>query len=235
MATVKSENSDRPMGAPSSSTEDRLRKSAISLFAQKGYTATSIREIIEAAEVTRPVLYYYFKNKEELYTELITSEFEKSTQQVREVYGSTLGFREKLVEVVRGIFEHAESSPGLVQMMLGFFFSADNSGISLDRDEISRERFELLTLLMAEGMAEGSIGAGSPQAYALVFSGMADMHVMAWARRPEARFTDDMAEALVDLFLNGTTRLGTDGRPALASKFYDSLVDSSDADQETDS
>jgi AcrR family transcriptional regulator len=37
---------------------------AIKLFSQKGYEATSTREIAEAAGVTKPMLYYYFGNKD---------------------------------------------------------------------------------------------------------------------------------------------------------------------------
>ena len=44
----------------------RLMVSAIGLFAEKGYASTSVREIVARAGVTKPVLYYYFKNKEGL-------------------------------------------------------------------------------------------------------------------------------------------------------------------------
>jgi len=43
---------------------ERLLIAAVRLFAEKGYSATSVREIVEAAGVTKPVLYYYFRNKE---------------------------------------------------------------------------------------------------------------------------------------------------------------------------
>ncbi|HOH51706.1 MAG TPA: helix-turn-helix domain-containing protein, partial [Candidatus Hydrogenedentes bacterium] len=47
--------------------EARLLESALKIFSEKGYEGTSIREIIEGAGVTRPVLYYYFQNKEDLF------------------------------------------------------------------------------------------------------------------------------------------------------------------------
>ncbi|MFP5212873.1 MAG: TetR/AcrR family transcriptional regulator, partial [Acidobacteriota bacterium] len=46
---------------------------AATLFADKGYAGTSVREIVEAAGVTKPTLYYYFKNKEDLYLQLMDS------------------------------------------------------------------------------------------------------------------------------------------------------------------
>ena len=62
MATVQSKSATR--SRDQNGVEARVLKSAIKLFSEKGYSATTIREIIAEAGVTRPVLYYYFKNKE---------------------------------------------------------------------------------------------------------------------------------------------------------------------------
>jgi AcrR family transcriptional regulator len=53
----------------------RLLSCATQLFTRKGYTATTVREIVAAARVTKPVLYYYFRNKEGIYLELIRQAF----------------------------------------------------------------------------------------------------------------------------------------------------------------
>ena len=43
-----------------------------SLFAEQGYDATSVREIVETAGVAKPTLYYYFRSKEGLAQALLT-------------------------------------------------------------------------------------------------------------------------------------------------------------------
>jgi len=55
----------------------RLLSCATQVFTRKGYTATTVREIVEATGVTKPVLYYYFRNKEGIYLELIRGAFAK--------------------------------------------------------------------------------------------------------------------------------------------------------------
>lgn len=52
------------------SDRDRLLDAALRLFAQKGFESASVRELAEAAEVTRPTLYHHFGSKEGLYLEL---------------------------------------------------------------------------------------------------------------------------------------------------------------------
>ncbi len=54
---------------------DTIRAVATTLFALKGFAATSTREICEEAGVTKPVLYYHFGNKEHLYKEIIFDAF----------------------------------------------------------------------------------------------------------------------------------------------------------------
>ena len=46
---------------------ERLLETATELFAEKGYAGASVREIVEKAGVSKPVLYYYFKSKEGLF------------------------------------------------------------------------------------------------------------------------------------------------------------------------
>jgi AcrR family transcriptional regulator len=57
--------------APDEGARHRLLVAATRLFARTGYAATSVREIVEAAGVTKPVLYYYFQSKEGLYLAIL--------------------------------------------------------------------------------------------------------------------------------------------------------------------
>jgi AcrR family transcriptional regulator len=56
---------------PELAVRDRLLEAAIGLFARKGYHATSVREIVAAAGVTKPVLYYWFRSKEGVFHDLM--------------------------------------------------------------------------------------------------------------------------------------------------------------------
>lgn len=50
--------------------QDMLQKAAV-LFSERGYASTSLQDIAEAVGLSRPALYYYFKNKEEVLAGLI--------------------------------------------------------------------------------------------------------------------------------------------------------------------
>ena len=59
--------------AGEAAVRERLLAAAIELFTGQGYAATSVREIVAAAGVTKPALYYWFGSKEGLYLALVGS------------------------------------------------------------------------------------------------------------------------------------------------------------------
>ncbi|TWP47255.1 TetR/AcrR family transcriptional regulator [Lentzea tibetensis] len=56
-----------------SRTEQRIMDAAVRLFAAKGFDATTVQEIVDAAEVTKGALYHYFGAKDDLLFEIYRS------------------------------------------------------------------------------------------------------------------------------------------------------------------
>ena len=53
------------------STRKELLKAALEIFGEKGYPTTTISDIVGAAGVTQGTFYLYFKNKAEIFSELL--------------------------------------------------------------------------------------------------------------------------------------------------------------------
>src|SRR4026207_1873314 len=58
-------------------SNDRILKSALELFSDKGYEATSVREICEAAGITKPTLHHFYGSKEGVYRALVEGALER--------------------------------------------------------------------------------------------------------------------------------------------------------------
>lgn len=58
--------------------KEEIMQQAFRLMAKKGIKEISMREIADACGVTKPVLYYYFKDKEDLCFKLITEKMDKA-------------------------------------------------------------------------------------------------------------------------------------------------------------
>ena len=68
-------------------TRELLLRTAINLFAEKGYADTSIRDIGIRADISTSIMYHYFKGKEDILFEVITTsshELIKMLEEIRE-------------------------------------------------------------------------------------------------------------------------------------------------------
>lgn len=62
------------LAPPREITRDRVLRLADGLFAAHGYAAVSMREVALAAGVTKPALYYHFRDKEALFEECVLAD-----------------------------------------------------------------------------------------------------------------------------------------------------------------
>lgn len=75
-------------------TRSSVLAEAARLFAARGYDAVSVREIVQAAGVTKPALYYHFGSKEGLANALLEDFFKAADETRARVYASTSDLRE---------------------------------------------------------------------------------------------------------------------------------------------
>lgn len=105
------------MGLINMNAKDKICHSAIQLFVEKGYHATSIPDIVNAAEVSTGALYHHFKSKEELAKymhEKVTCKFiEKYTTRVKVLEK----FEDKIKEFVKMMFEWHKEKPYVVKYL----------------------------------------------------------------------------------------------------------------------
>lgn len=198
MATASSDNQS------GNEAEAKLLDSALQLFSKKGYEGTSIREIIEGAGVTRPVLYYYFENKEDLFTRLVEAKFAELVASIEEAKNENDTCAERLKKIMCIEFDLAEHNAEALRLILQVFFAPPQQGPELDRVKLAKMRFRHIEEIMQEGLDKGEIAGGDAQSLGLVFQGIMDMHVMAKSNRPaETHLSEDLAHGLVDLFFSG--------------------------------
>ena len=73
-----------------SGAKQRIISASLSLFSRKGFDATSVNEIAERAKVTKALIYYYFKSKEEILDHLIQSMLGDWTLIARDFIGKNI-------------------------------------------------------------------------------------------------------------------------------------------------
>jgi TetR/AcrR family transcriptional regulator len=118
-ATNSKPASSRARDAAASRTA--ILEQAIAEFAAQGVAGARTAAIAEAAGVNKALLYYYFKDKESLYSASLEAVFSGYTDELTPVLESALPAGEKLLRFARAHFEyliHHPNYPRLIQQEL---------------------------------------------------------------------------------------------------------------------
>lgn len=88
-----------------------IKKAAFSLMAEKGIDQVSMREIAEKVKVTKPVLYYYFKNKEDLCKSIVEEHEQRFLVLMDEAYAKGHGLEEVLNLLLKAHLDFFRKEP----------------------------------------------------------------------------------------------------------------------------
>lgn len=159
----------RAAGAPTAEARERLLRAAEKLFAQKGYAATAVHELTDAAGVNRALLYYYFEDKHSLYKAVIdegTAAFERMLDEALSTPGS---YSDRLAAFVRGHLELIWTRGELARLVHRCLLDGHQEELGLvQKFNHSVERLEAF---FREAIAAGEFRAVDPAITARSFIG----------------------------------------------------------------
>ena len=190
---------------PTNDTEERLLDAALTLFAEKGYEAASVREIIEATGVTRPVLYYYCSSKEDLFKRLVHWKHDEAYRELTKTVTDTKGCANRLRAIMRGSFAFCATDPRVPRLMFQTHFGPTIPGIAEFMTEVAKLRFLIVQQVIQDGLDGKEMSGGDAASLSLIFCCIMDQHINVLARlpKPKKRLTIELADSLVDVFLYG--------------------------------
>lgn len=184
----------------------RILSEAARLFAQKGFADTSIRDITAAARVTAPMIYYYFGNKESLFRALLREPLELLHDRSKAIADGDLSFPQKLVELLTMHYEAIQQMPETARLFVMTQFGPDRERFLGDSQQVFMEFRARFLRLIEEGQRCGELAPGSPELLDLHFAGLINTPMLAFLDGFPVPLGRELAEALVDQFLNGARR-----------------------------
>jgi TetR/AcrR family transcriptional regulator len=136
---------------------ERLLKSAATLFARKGYAATTVREIVEAAGVTKPVLYYYFRSKEGLFQDLTGLAIAAHDALLEEIHHDPGTPTEKIRLLFDRVFALIQEHAEVVRMLDAVYYGPPESSPPFDFDRLYGAFHRNLRQFVEEGVRCGEL------------------------------------------------------------------------------
>ncbi|WP_040159417.1 TetR/AcrR family transcriptional regulator [Nigerium massiliense] len=121
-----------------------IRHAAVELFADQGYTGTSMDQVAERAGVSKGTIFYNFGSKAEMFAQIVEQESGEMAGRVADAVAGRHGWA-ALEAATLAIITAVDAQPAPVQILLTELFRRDRPWA----DTLARARETLLTPLMA--------------------------------------------------------------------------------------
>lgn len=140
-----------------SDSRSKILVAATRLFGEQGFSATSVREVVVEAGVTKPTLYYYFKNKEALYREALLAQLEGLRGVLDGVIGGQGSVRDRLIEFLEIYVRGGIANPASVRLVMTATAPTDRLQPRLALTEAFHLELRRLSEVFRQGVEAGEI------------------------------------------------------------------------------
>jgi len=99
---------------------ERILLTAFECLSTRGYANVSMRNIADEAGVALSQLTYYYKNKENLFTEVINMMMDQYLKEIKSTLESTTDVKDKIASLVKFFKELIRNKPDLLRRFIDF-------------------------------------------------------------------------------------------------------------------
>ncbi|MCR4439697.1 MAG: TetR/AcrR family transcriptional regulator [bacterium] len=188
---------------------ERIMKSAMKMFAKKGFYNTKVSEIARGAGVADGTTYLYFKSKDDILISLFETQMEPILAQVRQELAKESTATDKLRRFAQLHFQMVEKNQDLamvivVELRQSAKFMHEYPGTKF------KEYLDVIGAIIEEGQQSGELRSDiHPSIAKQVIFGALDGLATNWilAKRSK-RGLSDLADQVADFFVRGVAACG---------------------------
>ncbi len=183
-------------------TKDEMLSAALKLFAADGYENVGIQRIVEAVDVKKPTLYYYFGSKQGLLIALLKRHFDPFLADLATttVYRGDITLT--LENIVRTYFRFALKSPELYRFALSLVCSSEQSEAWKTMYPFVERQYALLEEVFRNAEHDHGNMRGRSKRYAITFQGMINSYITTYFYGQIA-LSDESAYVACHQFMHG--------------------------------
>lgn len=195
---------------------EAVLRAAAQAFNENGFHATSLDDVAERLNVTKPTLYYYVKSKNEILFECVRIGLEMLKTAIDEAGASGGTALDKLILAMKKYVEIVTTDFGMCLIRIGEDPLPPESRKKLRglKAGVDRE----LRRLIGQGIAEGLLEPCDPKLAAFTLAGALSW-IGRWYRPDGPLSPDEIAEQCIAVLMNGVSkRTRLERRPKSANR-----------------
>jgi AcrR family transcriptional regulator len=191
-------------GAPAGeSARERILHAAARLHAAHGFDGTSLREVAEAAHVTKPLVLYHFASKEKLFATLLSEAMDRCRRDVEETLAAAGSATDRLRRLLDAQVAQARGAPEVVAFAYEVMTRPGLLPLGFDYRSAGREIFDIYIRMIEDGQRRGEFRALDAQSVAAVPFATIRLYVTAVLAGDLEQIPEDLGETLFDLLMQG--------------------------------
>ncbi len=186
-------------------TGQQILQAALKRFANAGYAATSVQQIVDDVQVSKPALYYYFQDKAGLFKALVHQAHDERYRILCAAAAKSDDIRAQLEHILMDLFEYFSENRELMRISFATMFAAPGEvPANLEYAEKCERNFEFIHSLIHQAQSAGELEQRfDSRELAYGFYGLANFYLVSHLVRPGAAPDNLAAKRIVDLFLTG--------------------------------
>ena len=192
--------------------KQQIEDAASTLFRERGYAATSVRDIAHALDMQGGSLYAHVASKEDMLWAIVVRAADRFNAEVGPIADSDRSAARKLRKMIRGhvaVVTSAQKDAAVFLDEWRFLSTERRAQIAARRDDYEG----LFRGAIAEGVASGEFGRVDPALTAMII--LSALNGIATWYRPEGKLTPAaIADRHADLFLRALTWTAASQAPA---------------------
>lgn len=148
-------------------TKERIDRTALQLFVERGIAETSIKEIAEAAGVSQGAMYNHYESKDQLAWTLFASSFSEIGAEFRYRAYANKTLDGQILAIVKYCFEQFDKD----RMTLTYVFFARHSFLKKYTPELGNHPYMVMRTIVSEAMRRKEIPRSDPEVAASMVIG----------------------------------------------------------------
>lgn len=150
----------------------RILEEATRLFADQGFSATSMRQLVEACACTKPSLYYYFDSKETLFREVVELHMTACSSVIAALDAETGTVRQAIDRAVEAYLSWAVANPLALRLLQRVETRPEIDAPDLNIAAARELHLQMISRLIERGIERGELRSDIiPLDCALVLAG----------------------------------------------------------------
>lgn len=185
------------------SARQRILSAAAQLYAVRGFEGTSMRDIADAAGVTKPLIFYHFASKERLYASLLEEALVACRVGGEAILNEPLSATERLRRFLVSHVQVLREQPAVFAFAYNLLTVGRELPLGFDYRAEGRLLFDQIVRVIEEGQATGEFRAGDPVTIAVLALAGLGMYAHALLLGEIDALPEALEERLLDLLLHG--------------------------------